>query len=311
MAHNHEHTHHMAGRSLRTAFLLTVIILVVEAVAGFAANSLALLSDAGHILTDAFALALAWYAAHLATRPPTERNTFGYQRSGILAALANASLLLLIAVFIGIEAFVRLRHPQHVEGVPVVIAAALALLTNAYIAFALRRGSEDNLNIRAALLHVIGDMAASAGVIVSGAVILLWHTYAADPLLSLAIVLLIAYGAWQIVRDTTSILMESTPRGVDLERLQVAMMEVPGVEDVHDLHVWALSDGLRLLSAHVSVPDQSLADASNLLADLKLLLRRRFHIEHATIELECVDCSVPQRRPIQLHQRGSERDAAR
>jgi cobalt-zinc-cadmium efflux system protein len=292
----------MAGGRLRSAFLLTLIILAVEAVAGYLANSLALLSDAGHILTDAFALALAWFATRLSTRPPTERNTFGYQRSGILTALANASVLLLIAAFIAVEAFLRLQHPQHVTGGLVIAAAVVAILTNSYIALALRQEGADNLNVRAALLHVVGDIAASAGVILAGIIILVWRVYAADPVLSFLIAAFIAYSAWQIVQDTISILMEGTPRDVDLDRLQQAMREVPGVEGVHDLHVWALSDGFRLLSAHVQVPDQSLADAANLLADLKLLLRRRFHVEHATIELECIDCRVPQRRPIRLRE---------
>jgi cobalt-zinc-cadmium efflux system protein len=296
----HRHSHDMTGERLRNAFFLTLVILVVEVVAGYAANSLALLSDAGHILTDAFALGLAWFAARLAARPADERNTFGYQRSSILAALLNAAVLLLITVFIGIEAFMRVRHPEHVQGGLVIVAALLAIVVNAYIAFGLRGEGEENLNVRAALLHVTGDIAASVAVIVAGVVILVWGAYLADPLLSFFIALLIAYGAWQIVRDTVLILMEGTPRGVDLDLLREAMSEVPGVTEVHDLHVWALSDGFRLLTAHVLAPEQSLSDTAALLADLKLLLRRRFHIEHSTIEVECVDCRVPQRRPIQL-----------
>lgn len=300
MAHNHAH-HHTASNKLRTAFCLTAIILVVEAVAGYAANSVALLADAGHILTDVVALGLAWFAAHLAAQPADERNTFGYRRSTILAALANGSLLIVVAAAVTVEAIVRIQQPEHVNGRFVIGAAVIAIAVNAYIALALRAEGA-NLNIRAVLLHVVGDMAASVAVIVAGILVLVWHIYVADPILSLAIALLIAFGAWQIVRDTVVILMEGIPRGLDLDRVRDAMMEVPGVENVHDLHVWALSDGYRLLTAHVLVPEQTLGDTANLLADLKLLLRRRFHIEHATIEPECLDCSVPPRRPVQFHE---------
>jgi cobalt-zinc-cadmium efflux system protein len=291
------------------ALLLTSGIFVIEAVAGYFANSLALISDAGHILTDAFALGLAWYAMHLLERPPNARNTFGYQRGGILAALVNAGVLLLVAVFVAIEAVNRLQHMQHVVGGLVIASAAVAVLVNSAIAYALRGEGDDNLNVRAAMFHVLSDIGASLAVMVAGTVILLWHAYLVDPILSLLIALFIAFGAWQIVRDTVSILMEGTPRGVELDELSEAMRELPGVLEVHDLHVWALSDGFRLLSAHVEVPDQSLGDTAALVSDLKLMLRRRFHIEHATIEVECVDCRIPQRRPIQLHTRGERRNA--
>ena len=300
MSH-HGHSHELTGNRLRSAFLLTVFILVLEVVAGYRANSLALLSDAGHILTDVFALGLAWFAMRMSARPPDQRNTFGYQRSTILAALANAATLLAITVIVGVEAVQRLRHPQDVSGLLVAGAALVALVVNSYIAYTLHEHEGSNLNVRAAFLHVIGDMAASAGVIASGVVIAVWHVKVVDPLLSIGIAALIAYGAWQVLRDTLFILMESAPRDVDLDAIEHAMLEVPGVESVHDLHVWSLSDGFRLLSAHVSVPDQSLLDTANLLSDLKMLLRRRFHIEHATLEPECLDCTQPRRRPIRLY----------
>jgi cobalt-zinc-cadmium efflux system protein len=154
------------------------------------------------------------------------------------------------------------------------------------------------VNVRAALLHVVSDIAASFSVLVAGLVELLWHVARADSIASLLIAGLIAYGAWQIVRETVTILMERAPSDVELDRLRRAMLDVPGVLDVHDLHVWSLSDGYRLLSAHVSVPDQSIGDAANLVSDIKAVLRNRFAIEHATIETECADCRQPQRRPI-------------
>jgi cobalt-zinc-cadmium efflux system protein len=297
----HHHHHHVAGDRLRTAFFLTLIILVVEIVAGFAAHSLALLADAGHILTDAFALGLAWFAARAAQSPPDERNTFGYQRSGILAALLNAAVLILIAGAALVGALFRLRSGVPVQGGLVLVAAGAALLVNLYIASGLRRERSSNLNIRAALLHVMSDAAASVAVMVGGALILIWHAYIVDPILTVGIAVLIALGAWKIARDTVGILMEGTPAGMNLDALQEAMREVPGVLDVHDLHVWALADGFGLLSAHVTVPEQSLADIADLLADLKLMLRNRFQIEHATIETECIDCRVVRRRPVTFH----------
>jgi cobalt-zinc-cadmium efflux system protein len=305
--HDHAHHHHAAGDRLRTAFFLTLFILCVEAIAGLAAHSLALLADAGHILTDAFALGLAWYAARAAQTPPDARNTFGYHRSGILAALLNAAVLLLIAGAALVGAVLRIRNPSPVEGGLVLVAATAALLVNLYIASGLRHERDSNLNIRAALLHVVSDAAASVGVMVGGALILVWHVYIADPILTIGIAALIAVGAWQIARDTVGILMEGTPAGMDLDALREAMREVPGVLDVHDLHVWALADGFSLLSAHVTVPEQSLADAADLLTDLKLMLRNRFQIDHATIETECVDCRLIRRRPVTFHSGNSAR----
>ncbi|MGH2441990.1 MAG: cation diffusion facilitator family transporter [Chloroflexota bacterium] len=297
---HHHHTHAVTGNLLRRAFFLTLIILAIEAVTGYFSNSLALLSDAGHILTDAFSLALAWFAARMATRPPNDRNTFGYMRTGILVALANAVTLIVVAGVIAIEAAFRIQHSQHVTATPVIVAALVAIGVNAYIAFGLRAERRENLNVRAAFLHIIGDLAASVGVVVAGVIILIWHAYLADPLLSLGIAMLIALGAWNIVRDTVTILMESTPRGIDLDRVRDAMLEIPGVEDVHDLHVWAVSDGMRMMSVHASVHDQPLADTAMLLDDVKMLLHRRFHIDHATIEVECVDCRSTRKRPVEF-----------
>lgn len=297
----HRHTHASAGRALATAFFLTALILVVEAVAGVVAGSLALVSDAGHILTDVAALGLAWFVSHLARRPATEQHTFGYQRSRILAALANAAVLIVVAAIVAVEAVIRISHPQPIRGTIVILAAVLAIAVNSYIAFALH-GHGHDINVRSALLHVASDIGASVGVVLAGIFALTLHAYIVDPLVSLVIAALIAFGAWQIIRDTLVILMEGTPRGLELDEIRAAMLEVPGVEDVHDLHVWALSDGYRLLSAHVTVPNQALADTSTLLSDIKFLLHQRFHIEHVTIEPECIDCRVPPRRIIQMHE---------
>ena len=199
--------HDLTGRRLRLAFLLTLIILVVEAVSGVAAHSLALLSDAGHILTDAFALGLAWFAVEQARRPSDSSRTYGYHRAGILAALVNGATLILVVGAIAFEATRRLQHPQAVRGGLVIAAALVALAVNGFITLNLRHASRD-LNVRAAMLHVIGDVAASVGVAIAGGVILLTGWLPVDPLLSLAIAALVAYGAWNVVRTTIHILLE-------------------------------------------------------------------------------------------------------
>jgi cobalt-zinc-cadmium efflux system protein len=283
--------HDLTGRRLRLAFLLTLIILVVEAVSGVAAHSLALLSDAGHILTDAFALGLAWFAVEQARRPSDSSRTYGYHRAGILAALLNGATLILVVGAIAFEATRRLQHPQAVRGGLVIAAAVVALAVNAFITLNLRHASHD-LNVRAAMLHVIGDVAASVGVAIAGGVILLTGWLPVDPLLSLAIAALVAYGAWNVVRTTIHILLEGTPRGIDLEAVRREIEGFRGVHSVHDLHVWSLSSDTSVLSCHVVVEDELLSDAEHRMRELEVQLCEKFGIGHTTIQLEsCHPCA--------------------
>jgi len=234
VGHQHHHTHGMAKQTLRFAFFLTIIILVAELVGGMIGNSLALLSDAGHVVTDIFALGLAWFAAVQAERPANARKTFGYHRVGILAALINAVTLILIAFAITWEAVQRLQHPQPVQPLVMFISAGIGIAINLFIGFGLQREGH-SLNVRAAALHVFSDVAASVGVIIAGILILLTGWTLADPLLSVGIAVLIAVGAWLIIRETTDILMEAVPRDISLSALVNDMKGVRGVEDVHDL----------------------------------------------------------------------------
>ena len=291
MAAGHDHSHGMTGARLRTAFLLTAIILLVEASAGFISHSLALLSAAGHVLTDIFALGLAWFAAVQAERPADAGNTYGYHRTGILAALANAVTLIVIVLVIAYEAVQRFQHPQAVTPWLMFVSAAVGIAINLYIGFGLRQESGDNLNIRAAMLHVFGDVGASVAVIVAGLVILLTGWYPADPLLSLGIAALIAGGAWSILRETVDILMEATPKDLNVAQLVRDLVRVPDVEDVHDLHVWSIAGGMRVLSAHVQVrEDCHLSACDALQAQLNGLLQRNYQIGHTTLQFECVAC---------------------
>jgi len=276
----------MTGGRLRQAFLLTAVILVVEFAAGVASLSLALLADAGHILTDVFALGLAWFAVLQATRPADLRRTYGYQRAGILAAGANAVTLVLIVIAIAIEAVQRLLHPQPVNGALVIIAALVAIGVNSYVAFQLR-GEQRDINVRAALLHVFGDLAASIGVVVAGAVILLSGWLYADPIVSLLITVLIAIGAVRIVREAVNVLLEGVPAGIDVDEVREVIVATPGVRSVHDLHVWGLSGESIALSCHIVVPeDQPTADSEHLVRDLEQSLCSRFDIGHTTIHVE-------------------------
>lgn len=279
-----------AGAKLRVALGLTVAILVVELAGGLLSHSLALLSDAGHVLTDVFALGLAWFAVEQSKRPADRRRTYGYQRSGILAALLNSLVLVVIVLAIAVEAVRRLMEPQPVHG-GIVVATALAGIAINVAVIVTLRDTGRNLNLRAALLHVMGDVGASAAVVVAGLVILLTGWLPVDPLLSLGIAALIAYGAWGIVRETVNLLLEGTPARVDLAALTDEITRTDRVSGLHDLHVWALSADAMALSCHVVVDECPLADAEHVVRELEQRLCERFAIGHTTIQVEsCHPC---------------------
>ncbi|WP_112426257.1 cation diffusion facilitator family transporter [Thermogemmatispora tikiterensis] len=314
--HSHAHAHHahqeMPRRSLRLAFLLTMVILLSQLVGGLLANSLALLSEAGHVVTDLFALGLAWFAAVQAERPANARRTFGYHRVGILAALINAVTLIAIAVGILIEAVGRLRHPAEVQPLAMFVTPLIAIVINLFISTVLQRNGHHNLNTRAALLHVLGDVGASLAVIVGGLVLLTTGWSAVDPLLSVGIALLLALGAWQVVREATDILLEAAPRGLSVSQLAHDMLQVEGVREVHDLHVWTIASGMPALACHATIEDGTPARSASIRYALTQMLTEKYHIDHATIQFEsekdrqsCCHgqslycCLDPSRRPRQ------------
>ena len=275
---------------LKVALALTLVVLVIEAAGGLVSHSLALLSDAGHVLTDVFALGLAWFAVSQANRPADLRRSYGYHRVSILAALVNAVTLIVIVIAIAFEAVRRLASPEPVQG-GVVIAAALAgIAINSFIVVGLRRETR-NLNLRAALAHVVGDLAVSAGVVLGGAIILLTGWLPIDPIISIAIAVLIAYGAWRIVRETVNLLMEGTPREINLAAVAGEITGTQLISSMHDLHVWALSSEETALSVHVVVDDCPLGEAEHVVRDLEKRLCDRFAIGHTTIQVEsCHPC---------------------
>jgi len=276
---------------LRITLALNLIIVVVQVVAGFAAHSLGLIADAGHNLTDVAAIGLALFAVRMVTKSPDRKRSFGYHRASILTAQANAASILLVTAFIGFEAIKRLMHPVPVEGLIVVVVAAIATVINLLAATLLREAQED-LNMRAALLHMAGDAVSSAGVAVAGSVMLATHgNFWLDPAVSLAIGVLISWQAVNLLRKTLSVLMESTPKNLDLEELTRSMKNVEGVENVHDLHVWSLSSNINALSAHLILEGEpTLEQAQQVATTVKRSISGPFRIAHATLELECNGC---------------------
>jgi cobalt-zinc-cadmium efflux system protein len=279
------------GRRLQLALILNLVLVVAQVAFGVVAHSLGLLSDAGHNLSDVAALALALIAVRLVRRSPDPKRSFGYHRSTILAAQANAAMLLMVTALILYEGVRRLMHPVAVHGLIVVVVASVALIANLAAALLLDDHSHD-LNMRAAWLHMVGDTLSAAGVIAAGLVIVVTDgNYWLDPAVSIVIGLGIAYRAVGLLRETASVLLESTPLGLDLDELTAAITGVAGVEAVHDLHTWSLSSEFRALSAHVVLEgDLSLEDAQRVGERIKATIGPRFEIVHATLELECEAC---------------------
>ena len=285
---HHDHLAHLTRSRLRLAFFLTLFILAAEVGGGLFGNSLALLSDAGHVVTDLFALGLAWFAGAQAERPANKRNTFGYHRVGILAALTNAVTLIVIAVWITYEAIGRLMHPEPVHPLVMFISAGVGIAVNLLIVLGLRGEGQENLNVRGALLHAMGDVGASVGVIIAGAIILLTGWTLADPLLSVGIAALVAVSAIRLIRETIAILMEAAPRNVPVDKLADDIKGVRGVSGVHDLHVWNITSGVCALSCHVVVNDRDPATSEKppMLDRISRMLLDKYHIHHTTIQIE-------------------------
>ncbi|MFN7973485.1 MAG: cation diffusion facilitator family transporter [Acidobacteriota bacterium] len=288
MAHRHDHGgdgRRRAGRRLRLSLLLTLFLFVVEAVGGYLSGSLALLSDAGHMLSDAGALLVSFFALLIAQRPANPRKTYGYYRAEILAAVGNALALLLLTGFIVYEAIGRLLRPPEVSVVPMLAIAGAGLASNA-ASLLLLRSECANLNVRAAFLHVVGDLVSSVAVVLSGLLMLATGSYVLDPIASLCIALLIVIGALRILREAVDVLLEATPPGTNIVDVERALRSVEGISAVHDLHVWTITSGMDALSAHVIVKPERLADSHRILNDLKLVLLERFAIDHTTIQIE-------------------------
>jgi cobalt-zinc-cadmium efflux system protein len=300
----HSHAHHAdtadARRRLALVLVLTAAFMVAEVVGGLIAGSLALLADAGHMLSDSLSLGLALLAAWAAQRPATSQRTFGYKRAEILAALVNGIALVAISIFIFVEAGRRLGDPPDVDGGLMLGVAAAGLAVNALGATILARSSHDNLNVSAALRHVIADLLGSVGVIVAAIVVLTTGWEHADPLVSVVIGALVLASAWPILRDSGRILLEATPKGIDAGDLGRRMRAQPGIVEVHDLHVWTITSGFPALAAHVLVATDDDCHARR--RELERMLERDFGITHTTLQ---VDHAHGQQELLQIERRAT------
>ena len=271
--------------------LATLAYVAVTLVAGLRAHSLALLSEAGHNMSDFLALALSFVAVYFQSRPPTQNKTFGYQRAGVLAAFLNAATLILIALWIAVEAVHRLSAPVTVQPRLMMIVAAAGVVMNGVIA-GLLWGVARDVNMRSAFIHMAGDTLSTAAVIAGGAGILFTGQNWIDPVLSLIIATLILWSSADIVRETLNILLEGTPRGMSLGKIRAGMESIDGVINVHDLHVWSLGSQSHALACHVQIKDIPPSESNGILLKINALAKENFHIHHTTIQFECEGCEV-------------------
>ncbi len=291
--HQHAHSHHGAtGSVLRWSLAATSLFVVVEAVAGFRAHSLALLSDAGHNFTDAGAILLAWVGYYLQAKPADEIKTYGYHRAGVLSAFVNALTLIVLSAWIFYEGAVRLRHPVPVGEDIMIAVAAGGVLLNGAIMLALRSASRGDLNIRSAFVHMLGDALGCVAIIGGAIAMRVTGQVWIDPLLSILIGVLIVWSAVDIVRESLNILLEGLPRGLHLRDVAQSMCGVEGVLDVHDLHIWSLGSNTHALSCHVLIEDVPPSSSDAILKRLNGMLADRFHISHTTVQFEHVSCSI-------------------
>lgn len=297
----HSHGGHSHGGGARQesrgklmiVLAMTSILMIVELVAGYVSHSLALMADAGHMLSDVASQVLALVAIWFSSRPPTPGKTYGYYRTEILASLVNGVLLVGISIFILYEAAMRVAHPPEVQAPVMVAVATLGLVVNLISMRILNNVANDSLNIKAAYLELFGDLLASGGVLIAAIIISFTHWYMADPLISVLIGFMILPRTWMLLAECTNILMEGTPGHIDVDRLRVALLQVNGVLDIHDMHVWTITSGLDAMSGHVCVNRSSSSEA--VLAEVTRIAQKEFGIQHTTIQVELTDMSAPAR----------------
>ena len=287
--HAHDHSH-ITGRKLQISLWVTAAFIGIEFAAGVRADSLALLSDAGHNFTDALALGLAWFAVYLQAKPPDESKTFGYHRAGVLAAFVNALTLVILAFFIFYESYERFLTPRVVEEDIMIVVAVAGLIVNIIVMVALHADSKHDINIRGAFMHMLGDALSSVGIIIGGFVIAATGILWIDPLLSVLIGVLILWSGWDIIRESLNILLEGLPRGMTRDEVQSSLRDVDGVLDIHDLHIWSLSSNSHALSCHAVIPDLPLSASDVILRRINHVLGSQFSIHHTTVQFEYECC---------------------
>jgi cobalt-zinc-cadmium efflux system protein len=277
-------------KKLLLILAFTLTLMVLEIVGGIISNSLALLSDAGHMLTDSLAVFLSYLAIHWSRRPADHRKTFGYHRAEILVALANGVALLIIAGYIFYEAVLRFFHPQEIKTGILLAIATIGLAGNLFGLFILKGESHDNLNVRSAFFHILADTLSSVGVIVGGVIIWLTGWTLVDSLIGMLIGGIVLRGAVDLVMESGEILLEATPRDIDIAQLRQEVGKIPGVEDLHDIHIWTIGSGRRALSAHVLTDNITTRESQEIACLIRAVLGEKYNITHTTLEMECETC---------------------
>jgi cobalt-zinc-cadmium efflux system protein len=286
-----DHGEHGANQGkLFIALLITAIVMIAEIIGGLLANSLALLSDAGHMLTDILSLGLSLAAMKLAQKPPTPSKTFGFHRLEILAAFFNGMLLFFMSFYIFYEAYHRLLQPEEIKGLFMLIVAFIGLLANGAGILLLRKSAHTSLNVKSAFFHIVGDTISSGGVILGGVIILYTGWYVVDPLLSIFIGLLILRGAYALIVESIDIFLEATPKDINMEELLDELRKIKGIKEVHHIHLWTITSGINAMSAHVLIDDRLISSSAHILKEIKILLRNKYKIEHSTIQFESESC---------------------
>ncbi len=288
-----EHSHGTSGAAtkLKYGLIITGVIFALEIAGGILSNSLALLSDAGHVFADGIALALSWYGVRQAARPSSSRMTFGYHRVGVIIAIVNAVSILAIAGIILFEAYQRFYQQPEINSVMMLVVAVIGLAANIFVASWLHKEQGESLNVKSAFWHAVGDALASVGVIAGAIIIMLTKLYWVDAAVSVLISLIIIFAAWGIFREGMRILLEAVPRDISIKEVQKAMKSIPAVKDIHDLHIWSISSNLHSMSCHVLVDDCSVSQAESVRQQIEDMLREKFGISHTTMQTECTQCN--------------------
>jgi cobalt-zinc-cadmium efflux system protein len=288
----HTHPSLPVGSKLKFGIIITSFILVIEVIGGLLSNSLALLSDAGHVFADILALSLSWWGVKQAERPTTSRMTFGYHRVGVLIAMANTVSIFVIAGAVFYGAYRRWQELPQVNSLLMSSVAIIGLVANVFVAFWLRQEQQKNLNVRSAFWHALGDALASVGVIVGGVIIAFTGWLVVDPIISIFIGCIIALAAWRILKESLRVLLEATPRQINVTTMINTINRLPRVKDIHDVHVWSISPEIHAMSCHVLTDDLLTSQAGEIRKKIEEVLRQRFHIEHTVVQMECQECST-------------------
>ncbi|MCF6158592.1 MAG: cation transporter [wastewater metagenome] len=302
--HGHKHLFRVHERKkLILATTITGTVFIVEVIGGVITNSLALISDAGHMLTHIFALLVSLFALYFAARPPTLKKTYGFYRLEIIAALFNGIVLFMITLWIFYEAYHRFMHPETISSGKMFIVAVIGLIANVACAYILMKGGneiEHSLNVRSAIIHMLGDTFSSVGVIVGAIIIYYTHWYIVDPIISILLCILILVWAYKLIMESVDILLEATPKEINIGEVADSLKQIPGVDNVHDIHIWTITSGMYSMSAHVDTRDMLISETTKLSKQINCILSDKFRIGHTVIQFGC-ECEINSKQNSHNH----------